>query len=156
MVDVMTREQRSRCMAGIRGANTQPERLLRQGLFSAGLRYRLQGRLPGRPDIVFPREKVCVFVDGCFWHGCPLHATKPAHNASFWAKKLERNAERDREVDAALIRDGWRVLRFWEHEVRRSTLRAVTKVERAVELRRASLRQSTGRGRQTPPPRAGQ
>jgi DNA mismatch endonuclease (patch repair protein) len=70
-------------------------------------------------DFVFPRPKVAVFVDGCFWHGCPQHATKPRHNAAFWRKKLAGNKARDRRVTRTLRRAGWRVLRLWEHELAR-------------------------------------
>lgn len=108
-------------MAAVRWRDTKPELSLRQALHSRGLRYRVNMRLdlPGirvRPDIVFTRRKLAVFVDGCFWHGCPLHATQPKDNARFWAAKLSRNVARDREQNSALLAAGWTVLRFWEHE----------------------------------------
>ena len=73
----------------------------------------------GRPDFVFRRLRVAVFVDGCFWHACPVHATRPKNNAAFWRKKLAANQARDRFVTRALRRAGWRVLRIWEHELAR-------------------------------------
>lgn len=85
--DVMTPEQRSRCMSHVRGKDTKPELLLRRALWKKGLRYRLFNKLPGRPDILFIRKRVAIFVDGCFWHGCPEHGTQPRSNADFWKKK---------------------------------------------------------------------
>lgn len=100
--------------------DTEPEMLLRQELHRLGLRYRVDHALPGMPrrraDILFTRAKVAVFVDGCFWHACPDHKTSPVNNAAWWAAKLERNVERDRETDAHLHSLGWTVLRVWEHE----------------------------------------
>lgn len=101
--------------------DTRPELALRSLLHRSGLRFRvdLPIKTPGvtvRPDIVFTRRRLAVFVDGCFWHRCPAHGTEPRHNPSYWAPKFARNVARDRRVDAALIASGWRVLRAWEHE----------------------------------------
>lgn len=115
--DVMTPEQRSRCMSRIRGKDTGPELLLRKALWHTGFRYRLYAKLPGKPDLVFLRKKLAVFVDGCFWHGCPLHATRPKGNRPFWDRKLTGNVIRDRKITATLESTGWIVMRFWEHEV---------------------------------------
>jgi len=71
----------------------------------------------GKPDFVFPDQRLAVFVDGCFWHGCPLHGTNPATNREFWSEKITRNRQRDREVNRALRALGWRILRIWEHEL---------------------------------------
>ncbi len=93
---------------------------LRRLLHAAGLRYRVDfppiKGLRRRADIVFTRQKLAVFVDGCFWHSCPDHATQPTSNADWWRDKLERNRDRDRETDRLLSEEGWRVLRIWEHE----------------------------------------
>lgn len=118
MADVMTPEQRSRCMARIRGKDTGPEVIIRKMLWSLGHRYRINYRLPGRPDIVFPGRRLAVFMDGCFWHRCPLHYQAPATNPGFWEAKIAGNVRRDREVDTRLATAGWSVLRFWEHEVK--------------------------------------
>lgn len=108
---------RSRMMAGIRGRNTRPEMRLRGALHALGLRYRLHARkLPGRPDLVFPRFRAVVFVHGCFWHrhaGCRL-TTTPATNAVFWQTKFDGNVERDARNVAALKAAGWRVAVVWE------------------------------------------
>jgi DNA mismatch endonuclease (patch repair protein) len=92
-----------------------------------------------RPDFVFPSLKLAVFVDGCFWHGCPRHATKPKNNAAFWRKKLAANQARDRLVTRVLRSRGWRVLRIWEHELtRRHEARCVRRIRRMFEPAAAS------------------
>ncbi|MFG2117810.1 very short patch repair endonuclease [Streptomyces sp. NPDC048710] len=96
------------------------ELAVRRILHRAGLRYRVHVPVPGLPrrriDIAFTRQKVAVLLDGCFWHGCPNHATSPKGNADWWRAKLERNVMRDRETREHLSALGWAVLRFWEHE----------------------------------------
>lgn len=140
--DVLTREQRRRNMSAVRSRHTTPELRLRRALHANGLRYRLHAKLPGKPDLVFPRARLAVLVDGCFWHGCPLHATYPKTRAEWWAAKLARNRERDAEVNAQLAALGWNVLRVWEHEVKGGThgdLREIlTRVQAAVKPKRHS------------------
>jgi DNA mismatch endonuclease (patch repair protein) len=103
-----------------RRRDTKPEVALRRELHRRGLRYFVdRAPLKGmrrRADLVFPRRKVAVYVDGCFWHSCPIHATKPRNNAQWWADKLAANVARDRDTDTRLIEEGWRVVRIWEHE----------------------------------------
>lgn len=109
-------------MKRVRTKDTAPELALRKLLFAAGLRYRIHytpRALPlGRSniDIAFPRRKLAVFIDGCFWHGCPDHGTIPKANKNWWAEKLHSNHARDERVTAMLIAAGWEVLRFWTHE----------------------------------------
>jgi DNA mismatch endonuclease (patch repair protein) len=109
-------------MKGNRKRDTKPELALRSALHRKGARYRceypieLAGRRPVRADIAFPKARLAVFVDGCFWHKCPEHSTVPRSNPSYWGPKLSRNVERDREVDVALLEAGWRAVRVWEHE----------------------------------------
>lgn len=114
--------------------DTVPELALRRELHRRGLRYRVDHPLPGMPrrraDLLFTRAKVAVFVDGCFWHSCPIHGTRPTNNEEWWAQKLLRNVERDRETDAALEASGWTVLRFWEHAETRSAADAVVRTVR--------------------------
>lgn len=117
MADVMTPEQRSRCMSRVKSKNTKPEMRLRKALWAEGLRYRLRYKLPGKPDLVFVSIRLAVFVDGCFWHGCPDHATKPKTNEGFWTTKLRENVERDQRVNWQLRGMGWNVLRLWQHDV---------------------------------------
>lgn len=111
-----------RTMQSNRGRDTRPEIALRSSLHQLGLRFRknllirTEHGFKARPDIVFPKARIAVFVDGCFWHRCPKHATTPKRNGDFWQAKLEANVERDRLVDVALTTDGWRSIRVWEHE----------------------------------------
>lgn len=114
--DVLTTEQRARCMANIRGRDTRPELLIRRGLFARGWRYRLHGPgLPGRPDLVFPARRSVIFVHGCFWHmhNCPLFRM-PSTRRDFWEAKLLGNRQRDSAAMMALQNAGWRVLVIWE------------------------------------------
>jgi len=113
--------------------DTHAELRLRSGLFRAGMRYRVHFPVPGNArrtiDIAFPRRKVAVFVDGCFWHGCPLHGRHVKTNEEWWTRKVDRNRERDRDTDALLREQGWLVVRVWEHE---ETQAAVDRVREAV------------------------
>lgn len=126
MADVMTPEQRSRCMAAIKGKDTKQEVMVRKFLFSKGLRYRLNSRkLPGSPDIVLKKYKTVIFVDGCFWHGhegCKYFRL-PKSNTLFWKAKITRNIERDMETTQALKDLGWKVIRIWECELRNKSSR---------------------------------
>lgn len=134
MTDVLSAAQRQLNMSRIRGRDTKPEMSVRQGLHARGLRYRLQNRkLPGRPDLAFPRHGVVVFVHGCFWHmhGCAL-SKLPSTRPDFWKQKLEGNAARDRRSIAALQAAGWRVLVIWE-----CALRGRARLNREVALDRA-------------------
>jgi DNA mismatch endonuclease, patch repair protein len=117
-------------MRANRRTDTKPEMALRRALHGRGLRYRKDYRLDldgarVRPDIAFTARRVAVFVDGCFWHVCPQHGTKPANNTWYWGPKLTRNVERDRAADAALAAAGWRVVRVWEHEPLETAIAAV-------------------------------
>lgn len=123
-------------MQANRSRDTSPELAVRRLLHAAGLRYRVDYAPLGgrrRADIVFTRQRIAVFIDGCFWHGCPEHASYPRANADYWLPKLRRNAERDRETDALLVGAEWTVLRFWEHE---SASVAAADIARRVEAAR--------------------
>ncbi|WP_279537841.1 very short patch repair endonuclease [Amycolatopsis acidicola] len=134
-------EGRSRNMQANRRADTKPEMALRRELHRLGYRYRKDHRLDldagvrVRPDIVFTRRKVAVFVDGCFWHVCPEHGREPTRNDWYWSPKLRRNVERDRLADAALAEAGWQVVRIWEHEdVQDAVNRVRTVVEHGFDI----------------------
>ena len=120
MTDFLSPEERSERMARIKGKDTRPEVALRKVLHGLGLRYRLHGAgLPGRPDLVFPRYKAVIFVNGCFWHrhaGCSI-ATTPKSNTAFWLEKFEKNVARDAQVAEVLKELGWRVFVAWECEL---------------------------------------
>ncbi len=120
MVDIVDPETRSRMMSQIRSSHTRPEIAIRQLLHRQGFRYRLHVQnLAGKPDIVLPRYGAVIFVHGCFWHGhdCPLFRP-PGTRQDFWQKKMARNRENDRKVQAALLSDGWRIAVVWECAVR--------------------------------------
>ena len=107
-------------MRANRGRDTGPELAVRRALHAMGLRYRVDHPLPfdrrRRADIVFTRARVAVFIDGCFWHGCPEHGSTPRTNTAFWSEKIARNRARDDDTTQRLEVMGWTVLRFWEHE----------------------------------------
>jgi DNA mismatch endonuclease (patch repair protein) len=117
-------------------AATGPEMLIRRELHRRGLRYRANvAGLPGRPDIVFTRARIAVFIDGCFWHMCPEHSTMPKNNADWWREKLRRNVARDRDKDAKLQSLGWQVLHAWEHE---DPFEVATRLEQLWRTRRGA------------------
>lgn len=121
---------RSRLMGRVRHRGTAPELMLRQALWAAGLRYRLNSKpnLPGSPDLIFPGARIAIFVDGCFWHGCPLHGSRPKTRHEFWAAKIARNQARDLAVDAALTSMEWAVVRLWEHEIKSNLIECVERI----------------------------
>lgn len=125
-------------MQSNKSRDTKPELALRSAVHALGLRYRVDARplkaLRRRADLVFPRAKVAVFLDGCFWHGCPVHHTVAAANASFWAEKVSTNRARDSDTDAKLAESGWVSVRVWEHE---DPVEAAERVRAAVHERRA-------------------
>jgi DNA mismatch endonuclease (patch repair protein) len=129
-VDVLNTEQRAYCMSRIRGRDTEPELRFRKALWALGIRYRIKNRLIGRPDIVIVRARIAIFIDGCFWHRCPTHFTAPRTRKMFWKKKIDANRRRDRTVNHLLRRDGWTVVRIWEHEIKKNLERACDRVIR--------------------------
>ncbi len=122
MVDIVDKATRSRMMAGIKGRNTKPERVLRRALHAHGFRYRLHPKnVAGRPDLILPKYKAVVFVHGCFWHrheGC-RYATTPATRPEFWQAKFSANVARDIAVRDSLLETGWRVATAWECALRK-------------------------------------
>ena len=127
-------QARSRNMAAIRASgNLSTERRLRAALAQAGIAgWKLAASLPGRPDFYFPKQKVVVFVDGCFWHGCRKCGHVPKTRARFWETKLARNKERDRENVRQLRQAGFTVLRFWEHDLRSRLADCLEKVRHTI------------------------
>ncbi|MFA7279556.1 MAG: very short patch repair endonuclease [Sterolibacterium sp.] len=111
---------RSKCMASIRASNTRPELIVRRLLFGLGYRYRLHAKgLPGKPDIVFPGRQKVIFVHGCYWHrhACKKGCSLPVTNRKFWQSKFAANEHRDENVQARLMKQGWKVLIVWECEI---------------------------------------
>ena len=147
MADTVSPERRSAIMANIRSRNTTPELKVRRYLHSAGLRFRLhKSGLPGRPDLVFPSRRICVFVHGCFWHGCErcVDGTRAVKsNSAFWIEKVRKNRERDARNESALEADGWKVLTVWECQLQSP----VTLKRLATRIKNAPKRQAV----RTPP-----
>lgn len=162
MVDVYTPEKRSEVMSAIRGrGNKSTELMLVSAMRKAGITgwrrhivfkldlQRIGNKSPtGRrrpsvicPDFTFRKERLVVFVDGCFWHRCPLHQTVPKNNAEFWAAKLDSNVIRDKAVNAALRRKGWGVMRIWEHQLKNAE-QTIRKLRRRLSLRSNQLHES--------------
>ena len=123
-------------MQSNKSRDTKPELALRSAVHALGLRYRVSAKpLPGlrrTADLVFSRAKVAVFLDGCFWHGCPQHHTVASANAKFWADKVEGNRTRDRNTDQRLAEAGWTSVRVWEHEDPGEAARHIERVVRGV------------------------
>lgn len=126
-------------MQRVRQKDTSAESGLRRELHALGLRYRIQVPVVTRPrriaDVAFVSQRVAVFVDGCFWHGCPQHATWPKQNAEFWRAKILANQERDNDTNARLRADGWEVLRVWAHE---APTEAALRIAKVVQKRKAN------------------
>jgi DNA mismatch endonuclease, patch repair protein len=129
-----------RVMRGNKSRDTEPEIAVRRAVHAMGLRYRVVARpLVGvrrTADLVFRRVKVAIFVDGCFWHGCPAHHAPPKTNAGYWAMKIEGNRVRDRHTTAMLTAAGWTVLRFWSHE---EPLTVATQIAEVIQNKRAAI-----------------
>lgn len=137
-MDVLTKEQRHKNMSRIRGKNTKPEEIVRKYLFSRGFRYRKNDRrYPGKPDIVLPKYKTVIFVNGCFWHrheGC-RYASVPKSRQDFWLPKLQGNVERDQRNIEALKKAGWSVIVIWECEIKSKKGRsdALSRLEQKIK-----------------------
>ena len=134
MMDVMTKDQRSYCMSKIKGKDTKPEVSLKKHLWSLGIRgYRVNTNTYGKPDVIFKKKKIAIFVDGCFWHKCPKHYVEPKSNKSFWLPKIEKNVKRDKEVTRRLQKEGWTVIRFWEHDVKDDIEMCTKKIKKVLD-----------------------
>lgn len=123
MTDIWSKRKRSEVMSSIRGRGNKTTELRLITFFRM---HRITGwrrgsSITGKPDFVFPRLRLAIFADGCFWHGCPRHGVRPKQNANFWREKIARNRARDRVVARALRAEGWQVLRIWEHELSRKS-----------------------------------
>lgn len=135
MSDVFTKRKRSEVMSRIRGrGNKETELAFASLLRRLGITgWRRHQPLLGKPDFTFRRRRIVVFVDGCFWHGCPKHSSMPVNNRKFWKEKLAANKRRDQRVTRTLRKQGWLVLRLWEHDLA-ARRRSASKVERVVEI----------------------
>jgi len=126
--DKISKEKRSHIMSCIRSKNTKVELLLRKALWKKMIRYRLHGKLPGKPDLVFKSRKLVVFIDGDFWHGYDFKNLKNKLKNDFWINKIVRNINRDKEVNSKLQEKGWKVIRIWEHKIREDLNKVANKI----------------------------
>lgn len=133
-MDTFSPEKRSEIMKRVKSTNTSIEIKIRKELWRNGLRgWRVHPKnVPGKPDIIFRRKKVVVFIDGCFWHGCPVCDRSPKSGNAYWENKISRNMARDRKYNELLINDGWSVIRLWEHEVTKDLTGCVSKILAAI------------------------
>ena len=128
-MDKVSKQKRSEIMRAIKGRDTKIEELFRKSLWRMGYRYRKNvASLYGKPDVVFTRKKIAIFIDSCFWHGCPYHCRMPHSNRAYWFRKIKRNKERDKEATKQLRKDGWKVLRFWEHSIHYNLAKCTKKI----------------------------
>jgi DNA mismatch endonuclease (patch repair protein) len=146
MSDTFTKAKRSQIMSRIRSSGNKDTELCLIAIFHAHriTGWRRNSKLPGKPDFAFPSRRLAVFVDGCYWHGCPRHYRRPKSNRAFWDAKIARNRQRDREVNRLLKARGWRVLRIWEHALaRKNENRTVARIRRVLSAK-IMLRNSRG------------
>lgn len=121
-------------MAAVRGKDTGPEWVLRRALHAAGVRYRLHDhRVAGTPDLTLPKSRVAVFIDGCFWHGCPTHYRRPKSRLAFWDGKLDSNRKRRAKVKFDLTTDDWKVVEIWECQVEDDLAGCVSRIRGLAE-----------------------
>lgn len=132
MPDTFSTQERSEIMRRVKGKNTSLEMKVRSALHRRGLRYRLNYPLPGKPDIVFVRARLAIFVDSCFWHGCPQHLRMPKSNQDYWSGKIHRNVERDVKTNELYEEIDWHIIRIWEHELKEDFDACICKLEQAA------------------------
>ncbi len=133
MAKKISKEKRSYIMSRIRSENTGVEVALRSALWRRKLRFRIHYRIKWKPDIVFPSRKIAIFVDGDFWHGYDWSKLRKKLKNEFWKSKILTNRKRDRKVNSALNEEGWKVMRFWEHEIKNNLVGVVGKISREIK-----------------------
>lgn len=130
MTDIVSKEKRSEIMSKIKSGDTALEDKFRKAIWKRGLRYRKNVKnMPGKPDIYLPAKKIVVFLDSCFWHGCEQHCRMPNSNIEYWQRKIEKNRKRDAEITKQYKNNGFKILRLWEHEIRKNIEKVIKKVE---------------------------
>ncbi len=127
-MDNLTIEQRSFCMSRIRSTNTKAELKFRQIVWGLGYKgYRVKAKITGKPDLYFPKRRLAVFIDGCFWHKCPKCYVRPKSKTEYWDKKIDNNVSRDIKNNSKLIDEGIDFIRFWEHDVKTDLIGCIEK-----------------------------
>lgn len=129
MVDIFSKTKRSDIMSKVKNKDSKIEIALRKALWKEGYRYRKNStKYFGKPDIILPKYKTVIFVDSCFWHGCKKHGSMPATRTEFWEKKIARNKERDKEVNQHYKKEGWQLIRVWEHELKKDPEKKISAI----------------------------
>jgi DNA mismatch endonuclease (patch repair protein) len=133
-MDTVSTKKRSETMRAIKSRNTSLEKNFRKILRDAGYKFKNNvASLTGKPDIVFPKQKVAIFLDSCFWHGCKRHCRMPIANRVYWRKKIENNKKRDKKINAIYKKMGWEILRFWEHEIKKCPNKTINHIEKIIK-----------------------
>jgi len=133
-MDAFDKEKRSQIMRAVKSKGTRLEQRVFKALRKRGLKFRTNvANLPGKPDIAIKKYKIVIFLDSCFWHGCPLHCRMPKSNVEYWQKKIERNKRRDALITENYKKMGWNVLRIWEHELKENFEKTIDKIERFIK-----------------------
>ncbi len=131
-MDTFAPKTRSSIMRAVKSSNTKLEKLVRSALWRNGLRFRIKNKLPGKPDMVFKGAKTVIFIDSCFWHGCPEHCRMPSSNTEYWNKKIQRNEKRDNEINKIYENLDWNIIRIWEHELKTDPAKTLEKLENHI------------------------
>ncbi|MBU0627626.1 MAG: very short patch repair endonuclease [Nanoarchaeota archaeon] len=130
MPDTFSKKKRSQIMSKIKSKDTLLEIDFKELI--KGLRFQYQPKIFGKPDFASKKFKISIFIDSCFWHKCPKHFRKPTSNNFYWTKKINRNVERSKEVNNHLKKKGWKVLRFWEHEIKKNPGKCLIKIKKSI------------------------
>lgn len=135
MADIFSSKKRSEIMSKIKGQDSKIELELRKNIWAQGLRYRKNsGSFFGKPDIVFKKYKTAIFIDSCFWHGCKKHCRLPKTNKKFWKQKIDKNKKRDKDVNKHYKKSGWKIIRVWEHSIRKDITNVANKIKTGLIL----------------------
>jgi len=145
MTDTVDPRTRSEIMRKIKAKDTKLEKLVRSEMWRRGYRYQKNVRgLVGKPDMVFPGMKTAVFIDSCFWHGCPKHLRVPKSNVDYWSNKIKKNKQRDEAINREYKNSGWQVVRIWEHDIKTSLEETMRKLAQILDSRHAEAEPKKG------------
>lgn len=134
MTDNLTKEQRRKNMSAIKSTHTKMEDKVCYALWNRGLRFRKNVKtLPGKPDIAIKKHKLVIFLDSCFWHKCPKHFKQPKSNLEYWIPKIDRNVNRDKEINKFYSEHNWHLMRIWEHEIKKDFDSTINKIEQFIK-----------------------
>ena len=133
-MDTVSKRTRSEIMSRVRSKDSKIEINFRKNLWSAGFRYRKNStKYFGKPDIVLKKYKTVIFIDSCFWHGCKKHCRVPSAHKIYWMKKITRNIARDKEVSKYYKKQGWKIIRVWEHKIKKNAAKSISRIEKALK-----------------------